>query len=618
MAARLVLTELWSTFAANAGTRLTEVRWLSCKTTNRTNGDDTLTGSIAVDETAATLLTDLTVLRLEREDATVEEWLVAEIRRSTDGVAVEVTALPARTFLGGLGVVRDIAAGTGTGTYSTSFTGTRPLQAWWYYYMDATSAANTDMPSWITYGTCDSQTVSVTLTLSNTTYLQALLNIADALTDATSIPHYLRLRRASSSSWVVEIKQTLSSSTVNLQYGHNVAKVRSITRRVAKPTAVVPVGTDSANIANAYWHLTLLAGTTLTVDGWDGVGSPIAFDDQYNGQYMRTMTNTYVQITDCTAPNTFVVASAAAFATGDKVQFPYTSAGVPILALTDPAATVDWTTALPSTASAATNFARNSAFNQWTAGAPDFWTATLAGGATDNEETSLPNWVIGGASSNIATATTSAQSYTQTFAMPQRLRNGVWTATARVGASAAGTMQVSVRTWTGGGYVWNDSATTTLNTGAGAFTTVSVTYDNTAEAAGAWDGSVKVTIFPTAAGSRNFYVDYVGMTLTTPPSGDLGSGPARLVVAGNAALTSNRTPARYEVEVIDRGRNDYATYAHELLILGASGRLVVPASEVSGWAIDSAIRIVEIARDELRPLVTTVQLAETAGLFSDA
>jgi len=216
MASQLARLELWDGLdAVSAKVRLwADVPWSRLVMDQREDGDDTLTVTIPLAHGAAASVAVDTVWRVIGEDATVWEFITKVVEESPMDDALTATCAAARSWLNTSAIT--ITDQTITSTPAGILNTIRASSGW---------------PAWATNGTVSSSgSYTVTLTADDTG-LSAVLKLVAAI-DATlpdgDPPCVMRFRRASDSSYVIDILTTPVSGTAHLCQDVNIVR---ITRR---------------------------------------------------------------------------------------------------------------------------------------------------------------------------------------------------------------------------------------------------------------------------------------------------------------------------------------------------------------------------------------------------
>lgn len=225
MASQIARLELWDGLDAVSGkVRLAaDVPWSRLVMDQREDGDDTLTVTIPLSHLAASSVAVDTVWRVIGEDATVWEFIVKVIEESYVDDTLTTTCAAARSWLNTSAIT--VTDQTITGTPASILTTIRGLSGW---------------PAWATNGTVSSSgSYTVTLTADDTG-LSAVLKLVAAI-DATlpdgDPPCVMRFRRASDSSYVIDILTTPVTGTAHLSQDFNI--VRLVRRKDATSGASV-------------------------------------------------------------------------------------------------------------------------------------------------------------------------------------------------------------------------------------------------------------------------------------------------------------------------------------------------------------------------------------------
>lgn len=212
MASQIARLELWDGLDAVSGkVRLAaDVPWTRLVMDQREDGDDTLTATIPLSHLAASSVAVDTVWRVIGEDATVWEFLVKVIEESYVDDTLTTTCAAARSWLNTTAIT--VTDQTITGTPAAILNTIRGSTGW---------------PAWATNGTVSSSG-SYSITTLGDTGLSAVLKLVAAI-DATlpdgDPPCVMRFRRASDSSYVIDILTTPGTGTAHLSQDFNVSRL---------------------------------------------------------------------------------------------------------------------------------------------------------------------------------------------------------------------------------------------------------------------------------------------------------------------------------------------------------------------------------------------------------
>lgn len=597
MPARLEFVKLYDDLEAAGGTCTAACwPWTALKTTYRTDGDNRLSGTISRTQPGAASITVGSVLRLERADDSVEEWIVNVVRDVYGSDEVEVTALSARTWLAERVVVR--SGGTlslsGTDTISNVLT---------------TLLATDEWPSWVVAGTI-SNDVTVDYTWSSTNGLAALLGIVSAANGNTDIvlaneEVRLAFRRVSASQYAVDFLTTAATGDPTLIEGKNVSSFAVRRERSQQIDRVFPVGSDSSGIGEAYFLVqNFSAGPkTLELRDWafrdDRLG--VAYDDQWVGYYVIAPDGTANLITASdSATQTVTLSTTTGIGTDDFVRISPDSGGGTLYYVQNDAVTNPKAEVYTGTFTGKINWAVNARFDEWVSAAScEHWGAT--GGMTvaqdsTNEET--------GTYCARLTTTTGAQQFTMNLARwPDEIIDNGGTTTWRAGMRCkrvAGGNTFAFQYSKNGGSTWTTLAS---STGSATYETVEATFTTAAADTG---NTVALRVFHNASAGNQLAVDRVWLFRDTVDTGDntlVGNGPTLGLYEGNRRLLQRRAGGTtYEVGVIDRYRDTPSAYPNDNLTEAQEARLIVPSRSV-----DTTLTVAQLDVDELRPTKTNAQ-----------
>jgi hypothetical protein len=330
--------EIWDNRQSAGGARLAVIPDdIVVQETRSVAAEESLACTIPILSAAASALLERRILRCDYSDTVFDEWRISQIteRRTAAGeLLLDVTGVPILQDLAEDCVVGRAEA-DGSVVYDFEALSLTPTQIINTFILPALTAEGiTD----VALGTID-PTAAVDVVFSWDTPLSALRKLAQV----TSCE--LRLRRNGTSQYLVDLLvQIGAGATVpDLRFGKNLPWLTRDRNTVDFATRCQPQGaqTDSlyASMAGARWKVTAIAGTDITLADPAGGDPPIAFDNQLNGAYLRTVGGSLTLISASVASTQKVtVASAAGITVNDIIEFRKDSAGTALTWLTNPAA----------------------------------------------------------------------------------------------------------------------------------------------------------------------------------------------------------------------------------------------------------------------------------------
>lgn len=261
-------------------------------------------------------------------DASFDEWRVAtvEIGRGKKGL-ITVTCVPLWLDLversdstGGKGWVSDLVAGTRN--YDYEITQKTPTQIWSAYVIP-------NCPTWVGSGTIDPTFVIPTLTVTRLTP-GALANAVCATLNAVDIPCEVRLRRNGTTDYKLDLVTQIGASANTPVFHPSVSLVTLLQKsdptlqatRVLTTGGMAPDGLPGI-WGNARWRSGAPSGNTFALTDPNGGASPIAFDNEFVGNYLlRVKTGRTFLITASSASGgTVTVSSISSIAAGEDFEF---------------------------------------------------------------------------------------------------------------------------------------------------------------------------------------------------------------------------------------------------------------------------------------------------------
>lgn len=603
MPARLARAIAYSKLACDGGQPLGGIpRMVQCRTIQRASGENTLEVTLPTGSPAIPLLPNSAVLRLERVEATVEEWIVIRRRRRAPTGQCTLTAAPARLVLARQSL---LAVNAGTDVLVDAIA----------YNLTATEILTTyllpRLPSFVSLGTIEPTDRLVEWRGSALNGLQMILSLVDAINAArtsTGAPRVrFEFRRVGETGYVIDLLTSQTDEPLPLALPKNLKDFALDEDTVSQRTQYFPLGEGNITPHRATWRVAAGSGTTWDLAPWDlANGQPIGFDGQLVGDYLVKIDGSVVAITASTVANQRItIATSGGITIGDPVQLARNSGGDRKMVWTDPANPVTIAAYLPvQGVTDRVNYARNAILGDWSAGVPTGYTfsAPNGGSPTVTQNSSASFYERGPYSVKMDTVGVAFGRLEMTWPMPHLLRNRTWSAKYRV--YNAGALIVGK-----GFYIRTTSGWTPLNLDvAPGWNWLVVTQDESAAGTGAWTAGVR---FESGVAGSSLYYDRVEYALGDGTESDdivIGCDPVRLVAAANLALAADRSETRrFEVDVIDRARLKPARYGTELIL---PNRRVRPI--VSALAVDTTVTVVEVETDELRPASTRVTLETVA------
>jgi hypothetical protein len=597
---------VFSDLPAAGGTLLGYADFAMLSDTTRLDGDDRLTGRIALQSPGASLITIGSCLEVTEPDGTVREWIVQVVRDDLVPDVLDVTALGARVWLKEHVVVRDGA--------DFSITGTAPVDD-----ALATLMATDEWPAWAVAGTI-TRTPSVAYTWTNTDGLAAVLSLVTASNAAEEVTlegETVRFvfRRVSASEYAVDLITAAASGSPTIIEGKNLSSFAVREDRTQQVTTVYPVNAGGVGIGEAAFSVRSFdAGAdTLELRDWayrpDRLG--VAYDGQWVGYYAVAPDGTAVEITDSWAATQEIeVTDVTAFGTQSVCRIALNGSGDAIVALVDETTARKRAEVLAGTWSAAINWLPNARFREWVSGTQvEDW--AVSGGASVARSTAEP--VTGLYTADLTTTAADQFLTGEVLELPHDIISpGGGSQTWELGFHGRRTsgsgglfLQYSVN----GGGAWNNVGSSLTAT---SYTTISGTF---ATNAATIPNLISVRFRSSSAGTSTFRIDRVWLFRDGVDDADTtleGCGPSTGLYEGNRRLLLARNGGRtYEVGIIDRTRDDPTAFPDDTFAVAQNCRLIVPAR-----AVDTTQQVVQVARDLMIPTNTTVQLGALRRRFT--
>jgi len=597
---------VYSDLPAAGGTLLGYADFATLSDTIRIDGDDRLTGRIALSSPGASLVTLGCCLEVTEPNATVREWIVAVIRDDLVPDVLEVTALAARVWMSERIIVR-------SGTDVT-------LSGTGVYLDDAVDAlvATDDWPAWIVPGTFNSNPL-IDYAWSSTDGLTAALGLATTANASDEVRLFgdktlrLAFRRVSASQYALDFLTGAASGSPTIIEGKNLAAFAMRYDRTQQVTAVLPIGAAGASIEEAYFWVREADDTTETIGVRDWSYRAdllvVGYDDQWVGHYIENSSGTRFEILASVASTQKMTLTAFAggdFGTDDICRIVADSSGTAITEVGDTDAANPRRRLEVGTWTAAINWARNAQWRSWETGPtrPSQWTTSA--GTTASQISGTGDVETGLYALQLA-FTASGDTYKMND-IPQP--DGVlspgggsqdWVVGCRayrVSGSATPQIQYSINggaSWLSGGSI---TAATMTTYESATFTTNSGTPPN----------HVQLRFTQVGGGTATtMRVDRVWIFRSTEDTGDNtveGSDPARGIYYAARSLRDYRDGAvTYEVGIIDRTRDDPTAFPDDTFAVAQQCRIIVPSRTV-----DTTQQVVQVSRDLMIPTNTSVQL----------
>jgi hypothetical protein len=598
---RLRRLEVWSDLAVAGGVRrLVLAEPIALTLDAKVEGDHALDFTVPLASDPTGLLVEDAIVRVDQDDATYDEWVVAKVERSAVGGAIKVSCHPVSVILQRRANLLSQIDGAGVVRFDLELIGLTPTQIIDTFVLPACANA---LP-YVARGTVDS-TEPVDLTVSWESPLQVLKRLAD------TAGVEFQLRR-SGAQYLIDLVTQIGAGgpTADVRVRKNLLELVQRREGVQQVTRLYPRGADvdgiHATIARATWKIgNLQSGTDVYL--YDPVtGLPPAwYDFQLNGYVLRRPDGTLTgAITNTNASGLVRIPSTAGLAIGDLVEFRKADGGeLTYLETSDgPKAVAKFDAPdIPGTLNVIPNpFGRD-----WPAGnLPSGW--TVVGAPTLTKQVAAPYTALAGASIRVQAAAAG---------------QGVQSPAGRVFPTAAGPYGSGyARLWVVSGQVKVELVLTKADTSTVVVPAAPGVASNTL--LGTWEdlgvsnedlyklGATKVAVrIVSIAGPAEFYVDAVQATegIGQQPLVE-GAGPTQLWLRANEELRTRGGPAvAYELPFVDLEALDGTTYAAEALELGASVRVTEDRIPVA-----ITTRIIGIGRDYLHPGSSKLTLSTRA------
>lgn len=144
-----------------------------------------------------------------------------------------------------------------------------------------------------------------------------------------------QLRKNGTTNYLIDLLNQIGSTAevLDLRMGRNLNGVERMLESAEQATRLYPRGANvdgfNADIGDARWKVSAVtAGVDVTLDDPDGGDSPIAFNDQFNGMYIRKTDGSFQLINDTVASSSkLLVSSTTGIAVNDLVTIRRTNTG---------------------------------------------------------------------------------------------------------------------------------------------------------------------------------------------------------------------------------------------------------------------------------------------------
>lgn len=594
--------EVWSTWAAAGGIRQAVIDdATTLRATSNLEGSDQLNLTLPLVGPAAPFVVPTAVIRVEESDGVFDEWIIVDGPNDDDAQGFRsVQGLSIRDAIANCELIRRIDS-DGTSLLDFESVGLTPAQQIATWVIPALARGGM---SWVVSGTI-TPTKLLDLTFSNDRPLNVLQRIADQTGMELDIQRIV-------GGYQINIIAAIGSTApvADLRFDKNLQPGTKRSRSaITSATRVYPFGASEddrhATMSRATWQVTNIAGLIVTLADPAGGKGPIQYDGQLAGlngttaAYLRKPGGTLTAVSASSALNqTVTVASVAALAVNDLVQFRADSAGGDLLWLDSPpdhllyngpkVGTVEMSD-VPST----NNLLKNAVMRAWP-GAPTSpptnWN-TVGGGTTARQSVS-PFTKIGGFSIHrIGVGDGDGVISDAVTIFPTALKpyvsgyGGLWV--------VSGQVRVELVFTTGAGTVVQplppDFATNSI---LGQWEDLGAAGID-ANVLGAT--AVALRVVQHGAPVAEFYLDY-GQVTDTPTQMPLAesSGGTRLWQAANEQLRIGAAPlVSYELKIVDLANIDPVTWGADCrIVVGGTVRVTDPR-----LSIVVTTRVVEVTRD---------------------
>jgi hypothetical protein len=627
MASGVPILSLWTDLAAASGTRVGYLQlWSGGQTTLREDGDDRFTFKLALSDALASSVAVGYVVRAEYLDAETEEWIVQRVTDRYPADVLDVECGGPRLWLADRVLIYDESGATGSSAFTSTGTATEILTA-----LEATL----NWPAWVTTGTID-VTDECTLTLSSANGLGAVVGLRDALNDIRTItadPVVFRFRRASASSWVIDLLTSVSAGAY-ITTGKNLVALAIQQDRTAQRTAIAPVGAGNIMAEEALFRIRYqTAGTgahtgqnELGIEAIDGKATIVLEDNQFNGQYLVDSAGTTQEIldTEYTAIVSKVWVASSVVAPG-TCRLARNSSGDPLLTFPWPSAPTPARVGFltDTTKARKMNWTFIPGMDQYDSAILRGWTETvLSGSAAFAVESTT--YETGASARKFSMASGTALSTGSwvggsTGYIDGAYRAGTWTIGCRVysNSPSSGSSRdayLSIKANTVAQSLVSGISTVNWTSTTSSWKTIEWTFAMTGSADTTFEITVQASLGSSGGSSaKSIVVDRVWLFRTGTDDGDdtlYGSEMTDLIYNANRQMraTAGEPATTYSVDVADLYRDNPSGFANDALAPFTTVRLVVPERSVN-----ETLRVASVTRNLDKPLLASLQLGTAKG-----
>ena len=594
--------ELWSAPKCAGGVRLAVLRDVTdCVASATVDGDSSLRLTVPLTDANIAAIVANVVIRIDGDDATFDEWRVADVVSDTGAGVAAIACEPVDVMLATQAALVSHVDGLGVRRFDFELVALTPTAIIDTYVLPALSATGM---GWWTRGTIDSS-APLNLTVS----WDSPLSLLKAIADAARLE--LQVRRNGTTGYYIELVTRIGSSaaTADLRYRKNLPAVRRSASAREMATRVYPRGMAidgyHATMARNQWRVQSVGGATVQLNDPAGGAGPLITATQLNGLHLRKVDGSTTLVTGgSTVAQSVDVASIAGIAADDLVSFVHAD-GSELTYLDSPADVAAYGVTVgvldapevPGTE----NRIPNPAVREWPSTLPTGW--TKIGTFALTKETSAA-FVRSAGQSIKCTSAPAGEGVQSPFGriLP--------TTGKPYGSGFASVYVVS-------GKVRVELVCQT----SGAVTTIFPSFPGIASSSflGRWEelgvsgedlnagvqrwASIRVVAH---GGPATFYVDAVQMTETASQEPFIeGSGATRLWQLANVRLATYAGPMQtFDVVLVDLAAVDGTAYPETALTLGADARITD-----TRLAPTFSTRIVALERDYLTPGNTKITLS---------
>lgn len=551
-------------------------------------------------------------LRVEREDNSIEEWIVATYEDDVDRDLASLTAVPMAAWVTERVRIRngDVFTATFSGGLSDGLDNLLTIGNW---------------PAWIIAGTVEVNPLLVVNYYrdNGTSGLGKLVAAANATVDLRLARVTARAvwRRVSGTQWAIDILTSAVTGQPGIIEGSNLTEFKLTNDRTRAAQVITPINEDGVSIGNAYFMVTAFDnGTTrVTLSDWSYGPANLAIlvDGQWVGKYVRAPDGTLYEITDSFAASQELECTsftAGDFVVGDMVRFAESDGSrvydVALPNRLNPKEDMDvrpW--------AAETNWAVNSQFRiiEGSPLVPRGWTAVDGASGhlsietdPDYRETGLQSlkWVATAADEVLLEMDT------------QQPSDRVW------GPATLVTVHFGVRYRTSGpdisvqAFIYGTGSGSGVWTGGGTYepevdwiTRRGVMY----VAGSGGNRGVRLKLVTPSAGT--FWIDRVWKMIEGEETQTLTEwcGPAIGLNEGNRTLNDRADGGlAYQVGFLDRHRENPSLYPDDRIEVDQMARLVAPIRDV-----DTLLPVTQIVIDEYKRHATQVTVGAIPRRLTD-